>query len=154
MEVIQMDRKLVTCKNIGVYKHVLTKGNCYEIVDEDNDKFRIKGDHGRRVWISKDYFIVGKVEVPVMINWEFDDELEDFDLVEVTINFSNGMKRWCLITTPHRLVKHFEQPNLNPPGCNIRHLIIVKSMNFEDINKTLKYLDEQGELEEATIQLL
>ncbi|WP_340389705.1 hypothetical protein [Paenibacillus sp. FSL E2-0151] len=57
------------------------------------------------------------------------------------------------MTTPERLIKHFEKPNLDPPGINIQHLIIVRTMNDEDIEQTLKYLDEQGEVEKATLLL-
>ncbi|MNN38149.1 hypothetical protein D3C81_1521320 [compost metagenome] len=145
--------RFVTCIGVGVYQHALIRGKHYEIIEESIDKYRIKGNHGRRIWISKGYFNEGIEVVSVMESWKFDDELDSFDLIEATISFSDQSKRWCLITTPQRLAKHFEQPNLDPPGCNIRHLIIVKTMNKEDIDRTLKYLDDQGELKEATKQL-
>ncbi|MGO4541660.1 hypothetical protein [Paenibacillus sp. 2TAB19] len=148
-----MDERLVTCTSIGVYGHAITRGNVYLVVTEDEDKYRVIGNHNKRVWISKDYFTEGEVEVPVLRHWKFDDDLDDFDLIEVTIIFSNGERRWCIITTPQRLVRHFEKPNLEPPGFNIRHLIIVKSVSKEDVDLTLRHLDEQGELEKATISL-
>lgn len=148
-----MSQKLVTCTKVGVYGHAITKGKLYEVVAENNDKVRIIGNQKRRVWIAKYYFTDGIVEIPILQSWKFDDELDDFYLIEVTLTFDNGMKRWCLVTTPERLMKYFEQPNLDPPGCNIQHLIIVKTMNGEDIERTLKYLDEQGEIEKATILL-
>ncbi|NGZ75729.1 hypothetical protein GYN08_10375 [Saccharibacillus sp. VR-M41] len=148
-----MDFKLVTCTHIGAYGQALTKGKVYQAVAEEAERLRIIGDHQKRVWIEKYYFAEGEVEVPVLSGWKFDDPLEDFDLIEVTVTFNNGMKRWCLITTPERLVKHFEQLHLEPPGFNIRHLIIVRTMNDEDIEQTLKYLDEQGEIEKATLFL-
>ena len=149
-----MDVRFITCTSVGVYGHAITKGSFYEVVAEDDDKFRIIGNQNRRIWINKCYFAEGKVEVPILQSWKFDDELDSYDLIEVTLTFNNGMKRWCLVTTPERLVKHFEQPNLDPPGCNIQHLIIVKTMNNGDIDRTLKNLDEQGEIEKATILLV
>lgn len=148
-----MDYKLVTCTSIGVYGHALTKGNVYQAVSEEADRFRIIGNHSKRVWIDKNYFADGEVEVPILSSWKFDDPLNDFDLIEVRVTFSNGMKRWCLITTPERLVNYFKQLHLDPPGFNIQHLIIVKTMNSEDIEQTLKHLDEQGEIEKATLFL-
>ncbi|WP_338593930.1 hypothetical protein V6669_12035 [Paenibacillus sp. Y5S-9] len=148
-----MDFKLVTCTHIGLYGHALTRGGIYQAVDEETDRFRIIGNHHKRVWIDKCYFSEGEVEVPILSSWKFDDRLEDFDLIEVTLTFNNGMKRWGLITTPERLVKHFEQSHLDPPGFNIQHLIIVRTMNNEDIEQTLKHLDEHGEIEKATLFL-
>ncbi len=143
----------MTCTHIGMYGHALTKGKVYQAVAEEADRFRVIGNHSKRVWIDKSYFADGEVEVPILSSWKFDDPLEDFDLIEVTVTFSNGMKRWCLITTPERLVNHFKQPHLDPPGFNIQHLIIVRTMNNEDIEHTLKHLDEQGEIEKATLLL-
>ena len=148
-----MDRKLVTCTSIGVYGHAITKGKVYHAVAEEAERFRIIGNHNKRVWIDKYYFVDGEVEVPLLSSWKFDDPLDDFDLIEVTVTFSNGTKRWCLITTPERLVKHFEQSRLDSPGFNIQHLIIVRTIKDEDIEQTLKYLDEHGEIEKATLLL-
>lgn len=148
-----MDSKLVTCTSIGVYGHALTKGKVYQTVAEEADRYRIIGNYNKRIWIDKYYFAEGEVEVPLLTSWKFDGRLEDFDLIEVTITFNNGTKRWCLIATPERLVEHFKQSQLDPPGFNIQHLIIVRTMNDRDIEQTLKYLDEQGEIEKATLFL-
>ncbi|MGO4528567.1 hypothetical protein AB4Z30_05750 [Paenibacillus sp. 2TAF8] len=149
-----MDCKFVTCTSIGVYGQALTKGKIYQVVAEEADRYRIIGNHNKRVWINKYYFVDGEVEVPILSSWKFDDPLEDFDLIEVTVTFNNGMKRWCLITTPERLIKYFEHSNLDPPGLSIQHLIIVKEISDEDINRTLIHLDEQGQIEKATLLLI
>ncbi|WP_145412106.1 hypothetical protein [Paenibacillus xylanexedens] len=148
-----MDRKLVTCTSIGVYGNALTKGKVYQAVSEEAHRYRIIGNHSKRVWIDKYYFADGEVKVPILSSWKFDDSLEDFNLIEVTITFNNGTRRWCLITTPERLVEHFKQAQLDPPSFNIQHLIIVRTMNDRDIEQTLKHLDEQGEIEKATLFL-
>jgi hypothetical protein len=103
----------------------------------------------RNLWISKYFFTEGNIELPLMETWKFDDDINDFDLVEVTLSFSDGSKRWCLVTTPQRLVNHFNK-EMEPPGFNIRHLIITKTMNYDDIEKTLLYLDSNDELIEAS----
>ncbi|OWA33534.1 hypothetical protein B9G55_22795 [Saccharibacillus sp. O16] len=148
-----MDAKWVTCLRVGGYGHALTKGKVYEAVAEGTHQFRITGDHNKRVWIDKSYFVTGKVEVPILSSWKFDDECENLDLIEVTITFSTGMKRWCLVTTPQRLVRHFADAQLDVPGFHIQHLIIVKTLNVEDVEHTLRHLDEQGEIEKATLLL-
>ena len=51
-----MDRQIIRCRDIGAYAHALTRGKEYVVENTDENKFRIVGDHGRKVWISKDYF--------------------------------------------------------------------------------------------------
>ncbi|OWR32299.1 hypothetical protein CDO73_01435 [Saccharibacillus sp. O23] len=145
-----MTDKLITCKIVGVYKHALTRGKPYEIIDYANDKYRIIGDHGRRVWVSQLYFDMGKVLLLHMKEWKFDDEIKDWDIIEVTITFDNGTRRWCHMTTPEKLVEHFKNPMMDPPGFFMKHLIIMKSLEITEVEQTLRYLDSQGELEEAT----
>lgn len=43
-----MKDKRIKCTIIGVYEHALTRGKIYEVSDEDEDKFRIVGDHGKK----------------------------------------------------------------------------------------------------------
>jgi len=145
-----MDARYVTCRSIGVYGHALTRGKNYEVLKEENDKYRVTGDHGKRLWIDKYYFIEGISEVPILISWHFDDDVNKFELVEVTLNFSDGAKRWCIVTTPEKLIEHFKDRDPNPPGFNIQNLIIIKTLKEQDVEKTLKYLDEQDELIKAS----
>jgi 5-carboxymethyl-2-hydroxymuconate isomerase len=105
-----LDAQIVTCNSIGVYEHALTRGRHYEIVDQDEDKYRIIGDNGKRVWISKGYFEAGKVPMLIMKSWQFDDDIETDNFVEITITFNNGTRRWCDLTTPKKLVEHFKNP--------------------------------------------
>jgi hypothetical protein len=148
-----MNSFFVTCSSIGNYGHALTKGSFYEVIEYKDDKYRITGNHNKRVWISNSYFIEGKVIIPKIDKWKLDDDQEEFDLIEATIEFSDGSKRWCLITTPEKLLNHFNEREMEPPGFNIRHLIIVKSITQNDINRTLIHLDEQDEIMNATIPL-
>ncbi|WP_040952708.1 hypothetical protein [Gorillibacterium massiliense] len=144
-----MEVRIITCKSVGVYGHALTRGNKYIVNKEDEEKYRIIGNHGKAVWISKANFIEGNIEVPILEAWKFDDDINEFDLVEITLTFSDRSKRWCLVTTPQRLVNHFDK-EMEPPGFNLRHLIITKTMNYEDIEKTLIFLDSNDELVEAS----
>ncbi|MNC67374.1 hypothetical protein D3C75_1178650 [compost metagenome] len=87
-----------------------------------------------------------------METWKFDDNIHEFDLVEATLTFSDGSKRWCLVTTPEKLVNHFLK-DMDPPGFNLRHLIISKTMKHEDVERILKHLDSNDELLEASLFL-
>lgn len=131
----------------------MTRGKQYEIVDQDRDKYRIIGDHGKRVWINHSYFYLGHVFVLQMTDWKFDDEITEWNFVEVTISLNNGSRRWCNVTTPEKLVEHFMNPMMDPPGFYMEHLIIMKSLDTATVDQTLKHLDSQGQLEKATIPL-
>ncbi|TKH35568.1 hypothetical protein C1I59_17045 [Paenibacillus polymyxa] len=144
-----MEEPIITCISIGVYAHALTRGNKYIVKKEDGDKYRIIGNHGKAVWVSKAHFIEGNIEVPYLEKWKFDDDPKEFDLVEVTLTFSDGSERWSLVTTPQKLVNHFEK-EMEIPGFNIKHLIIAKTMDHDDIEKILKYLEANNELTEAS----
>lgn len=149
-----MEALRIKCTSIGVYEHALTRGKVYEVVDEDENKFRILGDHGRRVWISKYNFVSIEESVLIMKTWQFDDDIDKYELIEVTITFDDDSKRWCVITTPQKIVEYFDNELLNPPGINMKHLIIMKTTRTEDVEKMLKHLDNQNELIEVTKPLL
>lgn len=133
-----------------MYEHAITRGEKYKVINQNTEKYRIIGDHGKRIWISKWYFDLDEKFVLQMVEWNFDDNVSSLNIVEVTILFNNGSRRWCNITTPDKLVVHFENPRMDPPGLFIDNLIIVKSLERNDVEQTFKYLDSQGELEKAT----
>jgi hypothetical protein len=118
-----------------------------------NDNYRIKGNHQKFVWISKIHFIYGAVDVPLLESWCFDDEIDECNFIDVSFTFSNGSKRWAIVTTPEKLQNHFKKENVSPPGFNTHHLIIIRSFNEEDVEFTFRTLDLQGELEKATLPL-
>ncbi|MNK96286.1 hypothetical protein D3C87_1165590 [compost metagenome] len=150
----QMKAQIVTCNCVGVYTHALTRGKHYDVVGHDEGRYRIVGDHGRRVWISQSYFELGLVPILIMIDWKFDDDVTAVNIVEVTITFNDGSQRWCNMSTPEGLVEHFKNPMMEPPGMHSRHLIIMKTLDYNDVEKMLKDLDSQGEPEEITIPLI
>ncbi|MEE4562938.1 hypothetical protein [Paenibacillus polymyxa] len=87
--------------------------------------------------------------MPYLERWKFDDDPKEFDLVEVTHTFSDGSERWSLVTTPQKLVNYFKK-EMKIPGFNIKHLIIANTMDHDDIEKILKYLEANNELTEAS----
>ncbi|MFC7680780.1 hypothetical protein [Paenibacillus sp. GCM10028914] len=144
----------IKCTDVGVYEHALTRGRVYEVLDEDERKYRIVGNHGRRVWISKHHF--ASIEEPILImkTWQFDHDIDKNEFVEVTITFDDDSKRWCVITTPQKIVEYFDNELLDLPGINMKHLIIMKTIRTEDVETMLRHLDNQNELIEVTIPLL
>ncbi|MDQ0060016.1 hypothetical protein [Paenibacillus harenae] len=149
-----MESQRIKCTSIDVYEHALTRGKVYEVVDEDENNYRIVGDHGRRVWISKYNFASIEESVLIMKTWQFDDDIDKYELIEVTITFDDESKRWCVITTPEKIVEYFDNELMSPPGINMKHLIIMKTTRTEDVETMLKHLDNQNELIEVTIPLL
>ena len=79
--------------------------------------------------------------------------IDSYNFIEITITFDDGSSRWCLLTTPTKLTEHFKNEMIEPPGLNMRHLIIMKTQDINDIENTLRYLDKQGDLVFATIPL-
>jgi hypothetical protein len=100
------------------------------------------------------HFDPGEGQQLIMQSWGFDDKVDTNNFIEVTISFNDGSKRWCNLTTPEKLTEHFKNSVIDPPGMSSRHLIIMKTLKYEEVEKTLKYLDSQGELEDATLPLL
>lgn len=150
MEVnLVMTKSIVTCCSVGVYGHALKRGNQYIVNNESDDKYRITGNHGRLVWIAKAYFIEGNITLPYLKEWKVEDNPVELDFIEVDLIFSDGSKRWCLITTPSKLADYFEK-QMDRLGFNIRHLLILKEINYEAIEKTLRYLEAQDELTDAS----
>jgi hypothetical protein len=88
-----------------------------------------------------------------MSSWKFDDLIESYNFIEITITFDDGSSRWCLLTTPIKLLEHFKNETVEPPGINMRHLFIMKTLDINDIEKTLRHLDKQGDLLDSTIPL-
>ena len=151
--------KVITCRNATLYPGMLTRGKEYTVLDIDDEKnvFKLKCDNGRtRLFPMSDFDIEGK-PVPFLINWKFDDDpeetkSEDFLCwVEVTFVLSDKSRRWCKFYTPDLLYRVLNQPHVNPPGFFMNKFIAVRSLEFEDVDKVLKYLDENDELIEASL---
>lgn len=149
----------ITCKSIGIYNNALTKGNIYTIIEEDDDKVRIVVDNSKTKWFAKYYFDLEGKEVPKLTEWKFDDSVmeiesdEDYNWIEITFKLSDGTQRWSILYTPERLLTNLKRPNIDPPGLHISHMIIVRSYNKDDIDRVLKYLDDNDKLISASLPL-
>lgn len=69
------------------------------------------------------------------------------------MKMSDGSERWCILYTPERLRNLLQLPNIYPTGLHIKHMIVVKSYNIEDIQSVLDYLNQEDELIGATLPL-
>jgi len=56
--------------------------------------------------------------------------------VEVDIEFNNGEKRWCFFLTPQGAATH---------------MFLVSEISKEIIEKAIKQVEKQGELEQCTL---
>lgn len=89
-----------------------------------------------------------------LMHWCFDDDprgpLDEWNWVEVTMTFENGSKRWSILYTPDRLKNSLSRMNIDPPGLFIKHMIIVRSYDESDIERTLRFLESENELLNAS----
>ena len=151
----------VTCKISYLHPGMLTRGKKYKVIDINEDKalIRIVADNGRTRWFSSYKFNLEGKEIPMLIDWKFDDNIEQvkrddyLTWVEVSFNLSDGTKRWCKLLTPELLSKILNQPNINSPGWYIPNVILVRSFDIQDVDTVLKELDEDDNLIDASIEL-
>ncbi|PGY07109.1 hypothetical protein [Bacillus sp. AFS031507] len=147
------------CRTAGVYSDSLTRGKAYQVIDinNDNEMVRIKCENGRLRWFPLSLFNVNGEDIIDLISWKFDDEVSkdpnETNWIEISMKMSDGSERWCILYTPERLRNLLQQPNLYPTGLHIKHMIVVKSYDVEDIQSVLDYLNQKDELIGATLPL-
>jgi hypothetical protein len=145
--------KMITCIASGAYQEALTRGEYYEVLDEDDVKKQVKiRDNNHRVrWYPVILFNLHGETIPIISSWEFstpvDDELDDW--IEVNIYLNNGSRRWCSFVTPTHLQRRLSMPN-SDPGFWSDHTVIVRSITPELIDKILNILNKNGELLKAS----
>ncbi|RAP77236.1 hypothetical protein [Paenibacillus montanisoli] len=85
-----------------------------------------------------------------LLKWKFDDEpagsSDEWNWVEITMSFEDGSERWSILYTPERLKNNLSRKDIDPPGLFIPHMIIVRSYDVVDIERTLRYLENENEL--------
>ena len=136
--------------------HLLTRGNGYEVLDQDPKKgrLRLKSDNGRARWFPSECFDLRGRAVSTLTLWKFDDDVTDpFGWIEVSLTFSNGSRRWSILFTPDRLKTLLEHPE-GDAGIQSAHMIIVKDLEWATVEAALRTFDEQGELEGASLPLV
>jgi hypothetical protein len=136
----------VYCINESEYSEHITKRNKYIISDLKEDKFRIKNNKGKLVWLPATCFT--DVVAPSIITITIDDEIRDVnhDCIEVTVEFDNNEKYWLTFMTVEYLSQLLADHQNYLTG---RDLIFVKSLNKELIEKTIQDMDIKNELMKA-----
>ncbi len=149
-------KKMITCTSVSIYQEALTRGQQYEVLDEDTTKqqVKIRGDNGRVRWFPMTCFDLEGRPVAVMVRWQFDNPIENEfdDWVEVSFDLSDGTRRWCSFVTPDRLKRLLDQQHAEP-GYWSTHMILVRSLTPEVIERMLRVLDQKGKLLDASVML-
>ena len=141
---------MITCTS-EPYRAALTRGKQYELLAEKEGKVRVRGDNQRTRWYPVVCFDLEGNPAPRLIRWKFDDAPDELPetLIELTMQFDDGMYRWSIIATPTSLRNLLEERDIEP-GIWASHMIVVRSLNPADISLTLSNLDRQGELLDAS----
>jgi hypothetical protein len=143
----------------SVYRGALTRGKHYTVLtlDDGKSQVRIKGDNGRTRWFPAYCFDQSDRSVPALAAFHLDDPIRpDEDLpVEVTVELSNGERRWCIFATPSALAScgDWIEGSQVPWHYGNRHIIIARELSEDLIGRMLHHIDSQGELVECTLQL-
>ena len=149
----------VVCISESIYHDALTRGKQYEVLEVDSEKhqIRIRGDNEQCRWFPMNCFDFGNRPVSIMTGLTIDDPIKpgDESLVEVTVSFSTGERRWCLFGTPAALSNggsFIEDTRIRFHYAN-RHLIIADVLTEALIERILHYIDSQNELIECSLPL-
>ena len=75
--------------------------------------------------------------------------------IEVIVEMNNGKKRWCFFFTPQGAANCGDWID----GTKVRfhygasHMFLVSEISKEIIEAAIKHVEEQGELEQCTLQI-
>lgn len=131
----------IFCKNIGVYDGQLTKRKSYIVQGINAENVRIKNDQGKLKWYSQNYFTCEKEAEIIFINIDDDINHSVLNIIEVTIQYSDGNRYWTGFTTPEHLKRLLAHQKYIATK-----LIIVKELTEKQIHQIISELDEQDEL--------
>lgn len=143
--------KVVTCVRLCGFIENLTRGQQYEVVEEDRERqqVRVRNDKGRLRWFPQLYFDL----IPALVSWQFsaaiEDEIEQPWCPDVSFTLSDGTRRGCTVATPQFLTLVLEPP-MPQPAFWASELIIVRSYATEAVDQALRHLDEKGVLIQAS----
>lgn len=145
------------CISESVYNGALTRGRRYAVISVNDRQVRIKGDNGRIRWFPLYCFQGTEHTVPILSSFCLDDDITlSTDLpIEVTVQLSNGERRWCIFATPSALVNcgDWIAGTKVPFHYGNKHIILAKELSEDLIERILRYIDSQGELVECTLPL-
>jgi hypothetical protein len=92
-----------------------------------------------------------------MVSYTIDDPITDplTQSVEVTVNFGEGRRRWLFFATPQLLAAVGDWVEGTQVRIHLgeRHMIVVTQLNATIIDKVVRQLDANGELESRTLPM-
>jgi hypothetical protein len=92
-----------------------------------------------------------------MLSYTIDDPIADpaSAVVEVTVDFGGGHKRWCFFATPGALAVcgDWVEGTRVRVHLGVPHMIIVSELSAGIIDRVLSQMYDQGELEAHTAPL-
>lgn len=138
---------IVYCINESSFSDHIIKRKSYVVQDIKPDLLRVFNTRKKLVWLPEYCFT--KEEIPDIKSIIIDDEIID-NYIEVTIEFSDGVKRWTSFITINKLNNLFNRFRDYVLG---NELIIVKEVNETIIKRTIIELDKQDQLYEMTKKL-
>ncbi len=135
--------EIIYCLDESVYSDHISKRKSYTIKDTKPDQIRIVNNSQKLVWLPNPCFTNAKI--PEIIEIKIDDEITDSqnDCIEVTIEFSDGEKRWVTFATVNWLKGKINEHKNYLSGNG---LIFVEELSETSINRTIIELDKQNEL--------
>ncbi len=141
---------IVYCINESSFSEHIIKRESYIVQDIKPDLLRVFNTKKKLVWLPENCFT--KVKIPDIKSIIIDDEITDSydDYIEVTVEFSDGVKRWTSFITINKLNSLFNEFRDYVLG---NELVIVKEVNEAIIKRTIIELDKQDKLYETTKEL-
>jgi hypothetical protein len=150
---------IATCVHVGVYRHALTYGDQYAILARDADKGQVKvrGDNGKPRWYPDHCFDMSGRPVARLVRISIEDPLDGPHSVDVVLEFSDGQQRWCYFITPATLsqlggAEQFSGERLLSYHCP--HMIVVSAITVEVIEKSLAFIESQGEIVDCSLPIV
>lgn len=150
----------VICRTAASYAGALTRGTRYTVLEQNFDKAQVKvlGDNGRQRWFPTSCFVADGSTLLRLVRFtvdEHDATRTEWDFVEVTVELSDGQRRWCCFATPAGLGS-LAQARLGRDWLHVYgmpHLIAVSALTHQVIEHTLQYIESRDELLQCTCPL-
>lgn len=96
-------------------------------------------------------------DAPAIRSYTIDDDLTRADeaAVEVTVTLTNEERRWCFFITPAALAACGDWVEGTTIRVHLgeRHMIVVNEISVDIIERVLRQLQSDGELEQRTLPL-
>ena len=146
-----MSSSTITCLSVGVYEDALTRGKHYEVLQMDNRKkqIRIRGDNQHIRWFPMILFDLTGSSAPTLTEWWLLNPPHENIWTEVGIRLSDGTYRFCLFATISKVERMLTLSD-PLPGMWYANLIIVHTEADEFYTEMLTYLDQHGQLIQAS----